>query len=175
MNYFQNIAFMIILMVSGATAVANDNILSVIGSNIMYEAKKEYFSSTSIDSEDLIPHMQPAGKISININDHFVLRTSNSKISFTPLVVSDNVSSNSVNAAKQLLKLKLPDGYLSVMTLYQHFGEKSKGSDWSNCQFLILDRLLSKNKFKTLENILETEKISLKSRNGFTSFSCPNS
>ena len=165
-NFMKNLVVVGCLLALLTSGHAYSDVRGVAGGDITFSVAGSYHISSRIEQDVFIP--ESSDESAVNVSEHLVIRTATSKISFTPLSITGDVSPDSVNAARGLLRVRIPETYLNVMTLYQSFG----GSSQNVCKFLVLDELLDTNRRQSLKSILEEAGIEVVARNGFQSFDC---
>jgi len=165
-NYMKNLVVVGCLIALLTSGQAYSDVRGVDGRDITFSVDGSYHISSRIEQDVFIP--ESLAEPLVNVSEHRVIRTQTSKISFTPLSIAGDVSPDSVNAARNLLGIRIPETYFSVMTLYQSLG----GSGQNVCEFLVLDELLDTNHRQSLKSILEEAGIEVVARNGFQSFAC---
>lgn len=127
--------------------------------------KVDVESQVSYNSDEVQIDVEAGGIVTVGINDHVVIRSIDSKSSFSPL------SKGAIEDKTRLLGFNVPTVYTPNMVLFQSF-YKEAGSAKIDCKVLVLESSLVTSHEKKLRALLESNDIEIEQKNGFYSFIC---
>lgn len=144
------------------TQLAHAVELNVVANTVDLNLSKDAIVARNYSES--VEQVQAYNVINVRVDEHVVIRTELSKLSFSPLSANNK-------SFKAVIGVNIPDIYSSVMTLFQEVYQQPEATK-KECRVLVFDGLLTESHRARLTTFLNARNVEVEQHELYSSFDC---